>query len=68
MKNQCKVASGVVPLKHDGTLDSSSSEKVEILSQQFSSVFTRDKMDSLPTLYGDPSPNIADLIVETKSG
>ncbi len=66
VKNQRKVASGVAPLKHNGTLHSSSSDKAEILSQQFSSVFTRDKMDSLPPLHGNPSPDIADLIITTK--
>ena len=49
------------PLKRDGSLYSSSQDKAEILSDQFKSVFTRDKLDDIPKMHGGPFPSIPEL-------
>jgi len=54
IKSQRKDVGGVAPLKENGKLHSSSTEKAEILSRQFSSVFTRDQMDQIPSMSGKP--------------
>jgi len=56
-------AGGVAPLKKDGKLYSSSTDKAEILSEQFTSVFTRDQMDAIAHLPGHDYPSIDKLTV-----
>ena len=63
VKNQKKDASGVAPLKKQGDLYSGSKEKAEILGEQFSSVFTKDRQDEIPKMQSRPSPTIATLEV-----
>ena len=67
IKSNKKDSGGVAPLKKDGILHSLSKAKAEILSDQFSSVFTRDQLDPIPTIHGDPYPNIQELRV-TEAG
>ncbi len=61
VKSRRQDSSGVAPLKRDGILHTSSSDKAGILSEQFSSVFTVDKMDDIPPMSGGPYPKIDDL-------
>lgn len=63
IKCQKMDAGGVAPLKKDGKLYSSSTDKAEILSEQFSSVFTRDQMDAIAHLPGHDYPSIDKLTV-----
>jgi len=58
IKCQKMDAGGVAPLKKNGKLYSSSTDKAEILSEQFTSVFTRDQMDAIAHLPGHDYPSI----------
>jgi len=63
IKCQKMDAGGVAPLKKDGKLYSSSTDKAEILSEQFSLVFTQDHMDAIAHLSGHDYPSIDKLTV-----
>jgi len=63
IKAKKKDVSGIAPLRAKGTLHCTSAEKSEILSEQFSSVFTRDSGDDSPTPPGAAYPEIDELIV-----
>ena len=64
---QKKEAGGIAPLKKHGNLYSDSTEKAEILSDQFSSVFTTDRGDPTPKTAGPNFPTIPSLTV-TEAG
>jgi hypothetical protein len=57
---------GVAPLKKNGQLFYTSKEKASILSDQFTSVFSRENSDDIPHLYGPNYRSINSLSVEIK--
>ncbi len=67
VKSKRKDAGGIAPLRSNGTLLSSSHEKAEVLSEQFSSVFTRDDTSPIPAMSGNPHPSMENLVV-TENG
>ncbi|XP_077991091.1 uncharacterized protein LOC144445425 [Glandiceps talaboti] len=67
VKSQRKDSGGVAPLKVNETLYSESHDKAEILNALFTSVFTTDRKDDIPEMYGGPYP-IANEIQITESG
>ena len=58
--------SGISPLRDDGTLHSAPSEKAEILNRQFSSVFTRENLHSVPHMGESPYHTAPDITVTEK--
>lgn len=67
IKSKRKDTNGVAPLMSNGSLFSEDKDLAEILSNQFTSVFTKDKMEDVPKLKGDPFPAIDDIQV-TENG
>lgn len=55
---------GIAPLMKDGNLYSLNKDKAEILNDQFTSVFTKDKLDPIPEMEGGKAPSIPDVIVD----
>ena len=51
-------SSGVSPLKKDGIAYSDPPTKATILNEQFSSIFTREDLSSMPSMSGNPSPQM----------
>lgn len=66
IKARKKDAGGIAPLKVNGELECTSQGKAEVLSKQFTSVFTKDKGDKLPETCGAPQPTIAPLQINEK--
>ena len=65
IKSQKQENLGVVPLKSNRKLLSTSKEKAEILNNQFQSVFTKEDTTPVPTPGGAPSPRIDSLEINT---
>ena len=57
---------GVAPLKRNGIAHSNSKTKVQILNQQFTSVFTSEDTDYLPNLGPSPYPDLANIKVHVQ--
>ena len=54
---------GVAPLKNDGVMYTENNAKANILNQQFSSVFTREDIQTMPVLPNSPYPDIMNITV-----
>ena len=54
---------GVADFEVDGKVVSDSSLKSEILRSQFSSVFTKEDLESIPEMGSDPTPGLGPLII-----
>ena len=53
---------GVSPLRdHEGKLNSAPLDKANILNHQYESVFTKEDPSSIPSLAGEPYPDMADI-------
>ena len=63
VKSQKSDGSGVSPLRADGTLHSTPSEKADILNTQFSSVFTTEDVTSTPDLGHSPYRSAPEITV-----
>ena len=57
---------GVSPLMKDGTLQSDSSVKANMLNEQFVSVFTNEDTSSLPNLGPSRHPTVPDFTITTE--
>ena len=67
VKSKGQKSIGVAPLKNkDGFLQSDNQSKVEILYQQFSSVFTRDDDSSTRLKVNSPYPEMPDIRINKK--
>lgn len=64
-KSQKQDNVGVSPLKRDGKLVTSSTDKANILNQQFKSVFTIDSNNELPPLNYNRYPSMPKIRVTT---
>ena len=54
---------GVAPLKKDGVMYTENNAMANILNQQFSSVFTREDIQTMPVLPISPYPDIMNITV-----
>ena len=67
VKSKGQESIGVAPLKNqDGFLQSDNRSKAEILNHQFSSVFTREDKDNIPSKGPSPYPSMPDIQVTPK--
>jgi hypothetical protein len=63
IKGMCQDQQGVSPLKEDGKLNTDSKMKADILNRQFQSVFTNERLDTMPNKGPSPHPVMPDIIV-----
>ena len=61
VRSQKQKSFGITALKSNGSLYTDSLSKIEILNQQFKSVFTPPSLTEAPKLPGTPFPPIKDL-------
>ena len=61
IKSKRADSSGVAPLSRDGTLFSDSNTKANILNDQFTSVFSRETTDEIPSKGDSPYPTVPDI-------
>ena len=61
IKSKRADSSGVAPLRRDGTLFSDSNTKANILNDQFTSVFSRETTDEIPSKGDSPYPTVPDI-------
>ena len=64
IKSVKKDTSGVFPIKKDGVLVSGSNGKADILNQQYTSVFTREDINSTPDLGISPYHTLPALVIQ----
>ena len=57
---------GISPLKRDGVLFNDKIDKAKILNDQFTSVFTQEDRNAIPTLKGDKFPSIDELTITSE--
>ena len=57
---------GISPLKRDGVLFNDKIDKAKILNDQFTSVFTQEDGNAIPTLKGDKFPSIDELTITSE--
>jgi hypothetical protein len=58
-------SSGVAPLKKEGQLVADTKQKVNILNEQFQSVFTTESIDNIPNKGVSPHPGIQSFAITT---
>ncbi|KAL8587797.1 hypothetical protein ACOMHN_021015 [Nucella lapillus] len=66
IKSKKSDATGVAPLKKDGLTHSQSSDKTNILNDQFCSVFTTEDMKNIPNLDVTPHQDMPEIEINTK--
>ena len=58
MKSKKHDHTGVGPLVHDGTMYTDPQDKADLMAKYFSSVFTTENTDNIPTLSNGPFPDM----------
>ena len=64
IKSKCIDHSGIPSLSHNGITITDSKEKVNVFINHFSSVFTNEDTNSVPTLNDNPYPDIQPINIQ----
>ncbi|KAL8567466.1 hypothetical protein ACOMHN_010057 [Nucella lapillus] len=57
---------GVAPLKKNGSIFCTATDKANILNQQYQSVFTREDLSNIPSPPGEPFPPMANITISVE--